>query len=113
MVILTLLVLELLVLPLVAEPPVVLLLEVAFPELDDWLVELFTETLFVLVTVVDVVLTIDTELLLPYPVPPMVMLSAAAVPKPIKLMSPSEATPKMSLLTSELPEMVEKMFAIN
>ena len=41
MVILTLLVLELLVLPLFAKPPVVLLLEEALPLIEFWEVELF------------------------------------------------------------------------
>ena len=46
------------VLPLVALPPVVLPLTLALPELDDWLLELWTETLLLLVIVVVVWLVI-------------------------------------------------------
>ena len=65
MVILTLLVLELLVLPLVAEPPFVLFEEVALPLDELCEVELLTDTLLLLVDVLVVVLTMVMVLMLP------------------------------------------------
>ena len=52
------LVLVFVALPLVALPPVVLPLTLVLPELDDWLLELWTETLLLLVIVVVVWLVI-------------------------------------------------------
>lgn len=65
MLLLILLLFELLALPLATDPPLVVVLELALPldELCD--VELLKVTLLLLVDVVEVVLTIDTVLMLP------------------------------------------------